>query len=121
MNSLAAKILMALAAIAVPALVVAGILGVTLIDTVSDAEADVDHALSASRRVTEIRVMIEKEHGLVARLPAELDLAKVDAYAQQIASTAKAIDGAITVLAENGRIVTADAVKQIRAARGEIA
>ena len=32
MNSLAAKILMALAAIAVPALVVAGILGVTLID-----------------------------------------------------------------------------------------
>ena len=96
MHSLAAKILMALAAIAVPALVVAGILGITLIDTVSDAESDVDHALSASRRVTEIRVMIEKEYGLVARLPAELDQDKVDAYVAQIATAAKTIDSAIT-------------------------
>ena len=121
MNSLAAKMLMALAAIAVPALAVAGILGLTLIDTVSDAEADFDHALSASRRITEIRVMIEKEHGLVARLPAELDLAKVDAYVEQIAATAKAIDAGIASLAANGRIVTADVVKQIRDARGEVA
>ena len=86
MNSLAAKILTALAAIAVPALVVAGILGLTLIDTVNDAESDFDHALSASRRITEIRVMIEKEYGLVARLPAELDQAKVDTYVEQIAT-----------------------------------
>jgi methyl-accepting chemotaxis protein len=121
MNSLAAKILMALAVIAVPALLVAGILGLTLIDTVSDAESDFDHALSASRRVTEIRVMIEKEYGLVARLPAELDQAKVDTYVEQIATTSKAIDDAIAALAANGRIVTPDAVKQIRAARGEIA
>jgi methyl-accepting chemotaxis protein len=121
MNSLAAKILTALAAIAVPALVVAGILGLTLIDTVNDAESDFDHALSASRRITEIRVMIEKEYGLVARLPAELDQAKVDAYVEQIATSAKTIDGAIAALAGNGRIVTADAVKQIRQARAEIA
>ena len=121
MHSLAAKILMALAAIAVPALVVAGILGTTLIDTVSDAESDFDHALSASRRVTEIRVMIEKEYGLVARLPAELDQDKVDAYVAQIATAAKTIDSAITALAGNGRIVTADAANQIRAARGEVA
>jgi methyl-accepting chemotaxis protein len=121
MNSLAAKMLMALAAIAVPALAVAGILGLTLIDTVNDAEADFDHALSASRRVTEIRVMIEKEHGLVARLPAELDLTKVDAYVEQIATTAKAIDGAIASLAGTGRIVTADVVKRIRDSRGEVA
>ena len=121
MNSLAAKILMALAVIAVPALLVAGILGLTLIDTVSDAESDFDHALSASRRITEIRVMIEKEYGLAARLPAELDQAKVDTYVAQIATTAKTIDGAIAALAANGRIVTPDAVKQIRAARGEVA
>src|SRR5687767_12503878 len=99
MNSLAAKILTALAAIAVPALVVAGILGLTLIDTVNDAESDFNHALSASRRITEIRVMIEKEYGLVARLPAELDQAKVDTYVEQIATSAKTIDAAIAALA----------------------
>ena len=51
----------------------------------SDAEADVDNALSASRRIMEMRVMIEKKYGLVARLPAELDQAKVDAFVAQIA------------------------------------
>jgi hypothetical protein len=50
MSSLAAKILTALAAIAVPALTVAGLLGLTLINTVSEAESDFDHVLSASRR-----------------------------------------------------------------------
>jgi methyl-accepting chemotaxis protein len=121
MSSLAAKILTALAAMAVPALAVAGLLGLALINTVSEAESDFDHALSASRRVTEIRVMIEKEYGLVARLPAELDQAKVDTYVGQIATTAKTIDDAIASLAGNGRIVTPDAAKEIRASRGEIA
>jgi methyl-accepting chemotaxis protein len=121
MSSLAAKILTALAAIAVPALAVAGILGLTLINMVSEAESDFDRALSASRRVTETRVMIEKEYGLVARLPAELDQSKVDTYVGQIATAAKTIDGAITSLAGNGRIVTAEAVTEIRASRGEIA
>ena len=82
MNSLAGKTLMALAAIAVPALAVAGVLGLTLINTVSEAESDVNHALSASRSIAEIRVMIEKEYGLVARLPAELDQAKVDVFVE---------------------------------------
>jgi methyl-accepting chemotaxis protein len=121
MKSLAAKILIALALIAVPALAVAGILGMTLIITVSEVESDVNHALSASRRITEIRVMIEKEYGLVARLPAELDQAKVDTYVEQIATTAKTIDAAIAALAGNGRIVTADVVKQIRESRAEVA
>jgi len=65
--------------------------------------------------------MIEKEYGLVARLPAELDQAKVDTYVGQIATTAKTIDDAIASLAGNGRIVTPDAAKEIRASRGEIA
>jgi methyl-accepting chemotaxis protein len=121
MKSLAARTLMALAAIAVPALAVAAILGMTLIRTVSDVESDVNHALSASRSITEIRVMIEKEYGLVARLPAELDQAKVDGFVDQIKTTAKSIDGAIAALAANGRIVAPDVVTQIRESRTEVA
>jgi methyl-accepting chemotaxis protein len=121
MNSLAAKTLMALAAIAVPALAVAGVLGLALINTVSEAESDVNHALSASRSIAEIRVMIEKEYGLVARLPAELDQAKVGVFVEQIKSTAQKIDAAIGSLAGNGRIVGSEAVQQIRQARAETA
>ena len=30
-------------------------------------------------------VLIEKEHGLIVRLPAELDLGRIDGYAREIA------------------------------------
>jgi len=112
---------MALAAVAVPALAVAGFLGWTLISTVREVEADVEIALSTARRITEIRVMMEKEHGLVARLPAELDLAKVDTYAGQAAALAKNIEQAIGGLGGNQRIVTPDVLTQIRGVRGAIA
>jgi methyl-accepting chemotaxis protein len=121
MKSLAAKILMALAAVAIPALVVAGMLGMTLITTVSEVETDVEAALSTARRVSEIRVMMEKERGLVARMPAELDLAKVDQYANQVADLAKGIEQSIGQIAANQRLVTPEVAKQMRDVRGEIA
>src|SRR5215211_4277432 len=92
MTSLASRMLLALAAVAVPALVVAGFLGWTLISTVSEVESDVETALSTARRIADIRVNMEREQGLVARLPAELDQAKVEEYAAQIADLAKSID-----------------------------
>ncbi len=112
---------MAIGAVGVPALAVALLLGKTLINTVRDVEADVDVALSTSRRIAEIRVMIEKEYGLVARLPAELDQSRVDAYATQIATIHSKVEAAIMVLAGNARVVTPEMVKQIRDTRAEIA
>ena len=121
MHSLAAKTLIALGAVAIPALAVAGILGFTLITTVGEVESDVDVALSTARRITDIRVMIEKEYGLVARLPAELDLSKVDAYVAQIAAIDKKVEAEIEIMAARGRIVTPEQVKQIRDSRREAA
>ena len=73
-------------------------------------------ALSAARRVTEIRVMIEKENGLVARLPAELDQAKVDEYIGQIGEPLRRRSmKRSSCWPRNGRIVTPEALKQIRA------
>jgi methyl-accepting chemotaxis protein len=113
LSSLSGKILIALA--------VAGFLGYTLVTTVSDVESDFDHVFSTSGRIAEIRVMIEKEHGLVVRLPAELDQARVNAFAEQIAATTKSIDAQITALAGDNRIVPEDVVKQIRAIRAHLA
>ena len=121
MRSLGAKMLMAVGAIAVPALAVAITLGITLINTVRDVEADVDAALSTARRIAEIRVMIEKEHSLVARLPSELDQGRIDAYASEISAIHDKVEVAITSLAANTRGVTPDIVKQIREIRAEIA
>ena len=70
-QSLSFKTLLALAAAALPALAVAAMLGFTLVTTVGEAESDFDNATSAGRRLTDIRVLIEKEHGLVARMPAD--------------------------------------------------
>jgi methyl-accepting chemotaxis protein len=120
MKSLAGKTLMALAAVAIPALAVAGFLGWTLISTVSEVETDVDSVVSAARRISLIRVMMETERGLVARLPAELDGAKVDEAAAQITALAKKIDDAIADLAANQRIVAPEMVTQIRGTRTEV-
>src|SRR5690348_7995001 len=121
MKGLGAKILLALSTIAVPALAVAGILANTLLTTVSEAETDVENVLWTSRLISEIRVMIEKERGLVARLPGELHQDKVNAFVDEIFSTAKSIDGSITLLASNRRIVSEDAIEKIRAVRGQLA
>ena len=103
MNRIATKILMALAAVAVPALAVAGVLGWMLITTVQEVGSDVEAALSTQQRIGQIRVLMEKESGLVFRLPAELDQAKIAEYASRLAELAKMIDGEIEALAANRR------------------
>jgi hypothetical protein len=80
-QSLAFKTMLALAAAALPALAVAAILGSTLITALGDAEADFNRATLAARRINDIRVLIEKESGLIARIPAELDLRRLHQYA----------------------------------------
>jgi methyl-accepting chemotaxis protein len=119
-HSLATRALIALFAVALPALLVAGLLASTLIATMSNVEADIEKALSAARRITDIRVMIEKEYGLVARLPGELELTKIDRYAAQIAEIDKLVDETLTELATNRRIVEPETVTQIRDLRRTI-
>lgn len=121
MKSLAAKTLMALAAACLPALIVAGLLGAMLITVVGKAESDVNTALATSLQIGDIRVLMEREHGLVARLPAELDLERVDRYAAQIAEIDKKVDAMIAALGANERIVAPDTVQTLRATRAEIA
>lgn len=120
MKSLGIKALLALAAIAIPAVVVTAILGMTFVRTVKVVEADVDLAMSTARQIAEIRVMIEKEQGLVTRLPAELDQTKVDAYAAQIAGIDNKVGEAIARLAANSRVVTPAVVENILQTRREI-
>jgi methyl-accepting chemotaxis protein len=120
MKSLGIKALLALAAIAIPAVVVTAILGMTFVRTVKVVEADVDLAMSTARQIAEIRVMIGKEHGLVTRLPAELDQSKVDAYAAQIAQINNRVGEAIARLAANSRVVTPAVVENMLQTRREI-
>src|SRR5262245_32628270 len=121
MKSLAAKILTALAAACLPALMVAGILGFTLISTVSQVESDFEKALSAVLHTGDIRTMMEKEYGLVARLPAELDQSKVDAFAAQISELDRKLDQAIDGLAGNTRIAAPETISQLRIIRLDLA
>ena len=120
MQSIGAKTLLALAAAALPALAVAAILGITLVTAVYNAETEFDGATSAARRLTEIRVLIEKEHGLIVRLPAELDLRRIEAYAQQIAGVGQELESNITALAAIDGIVAPDALAEIRATHQEM-
>jgi diguanylate cyclase (GGDEF)-like protein len=119
MRGLPFKTLLALGAAALPALLIAAILGTTLMTAVKDAETDFDNATSVSRGLTEIKVLIEKERGLIARIPAELELPRIDRYAKEIAAIDKQLDAEIATLAASGRIVSADVVQEIRAIRTE--
>ena len=116
-RGLAGKGLLALAAAVLPALVVASILTVTLVTTVTQSEKDFQRSTLAAQRLTEIRVHIEREHGLIARIPAELDLKRVEQYVQDAADAGRTIDVAINDLASDERIVSPDLVKEIRTTR----
>jgi methyl-accepting chemotaxis protein len=119
MNRIATKILMALAAVAVPALAVAGVLGWMLITTVQEVGSDLEEALSTQRRVAQIRVLMEKESGLVFRLPSELDQAKIGEHAGRLGDLAKELDGEIEALAANRRVVTPEMMKSIAGNRAQ--
>jgi diguanylate cyclase (GGDEF)-like protein len=113
------KSLLAIGAAVLPVLAIAGILGTTLITAVRDAEADFDGAISVSRGLTEIKVLVERERGLVARIPAELELPRIDRYARDIAVIDQQLDAEVATLAASGRIVSPDVVQEIRAVRAE--
>jgi diguanylate cyclase (GGDEF)-like protein len=120
LQSLATKMLVALVAATLPAVVVATILGITLVAVVSDAETDFNHANSASIELREMLVLIEKEHGLIVRLPAEIDLAKIDGYAREITDIGQEFEVEIEKLVAIEGIVTPDTVSEIRATRQQM-
>jgi diguanylate cyclase (GGDEF)-like protein len=115
MHGLPFKTLLALGAAVLPALAVAAILGITLMTAVQDAEYDFDNAMSVSRELAEINVLLEKQRGLVARIPAELDLARVDLHARELEAAEHQLDLEVDELAAFDRIVSADVVREIRA------
>jgi diguanylate cyclase (GGDEF)-like protein len=119
-RGLAGKGLLALAAAVLPALVVASILTVTLVTTVTQAEKDFERSTLAAQRLTEIRVHIERELGLIARIPAELDLKRVEQYVQEATEAGREIDTAIDGLASDNRVVSRDLLKEIRATREDM-
>jgi diguanylate cyclase (GGDEF)-like protein len=120
LQSLAAKTFMALAAASVPAIAVAVILGLTLVKEVSESEADFNHANSAAIELSKMLVLIEKEHGLIVRLPAELDLGRMDGYAREIAEIEQKFEVEIGELADVEGIVSPSVVKEIRAVRQQM-
>ncbi len=115
--SLATKTLVALSAAVLPALAVAVVLGYVLITSVGEAKLEFERADLASRRLTEIRVLFEKEHGLIARLPAELDLKMVDRYERQLDIVDRSIAIEIAGLARGGEIVSRHTLDELRNTR----
>jgi methyl-accepting chemotaxis protein len=120
MKSLAARALFAIAAAALPALLAAGLLGAMLVVVVRQVEADVDVATATARTVNEIRVLLEKERGLIARLPGELDLGKVDGYAREVSSIDTTVDTLVASLEASRRVVSPDVIAQIREIRRNV-
>jgi diguanylate cyclase (GGDEF)-like protein len=121
LHGLSAKTMLALAAAALPALLVATILGFTLVTAVTQAERDFESSTAAARRLTDIRVLLERERGLVSRIPAELDLKNVARYASEAQEARQRLDVAIASLAANARTVAPDVVSEIRAVRQKMA
>jgi diguanylate cyclase (GGDEF)-like protein len=120
LQGLAAKTFMALAAASLPAIVVAMILGFTLVTEVSEAEADFNRANSVTIELSEMLALIEKEHGLIVRLPAELDLGRMDGYAREIAGIEQKFETEIKQLATVEGIVSPAVVREIRATRQQM-
>jgi diguanylate cyclase (GGDEF)-like protein len=116
-QSLAFKTMLALAAAALPALAVAAILGWTLVTAVGEAETDFDKATSAGRQLADIRMLIEKESGLIARTPAELDRRKQNQYASEIADIGRRIDATIAELISHEGILSPAVSQEIRLTR----
>ena len=117
LRGLSAKGVLALAATALPTFVVAAILGASLVGTVTHAQKDFERSSAASQHLTDIRVLLEREHGFVARIPAELDLERVDRYAEEAVAAGRKLEAAVAALAQDERIVAAGIVSEIAATR----
>ena len=91
-RSLVTKFWIVLAAATIPGLFVAVILGITLTTVVRHAEHDFESARTTAEHLAHIRLALEKEYSLVVRLPAELDLSRIEETAQKLASVGTQID-----------------------------
>jgi hypothetical protein len=100
-----------------PAIAVAMILGFTLVTEVSESEVDFNRANSVA---SEMLVLIEKEQGLIVRLPAELDLGRIDGYTREIPGIEQKFEANIKDLAMIEGIVSPAVVKEIRATRQQM-
>jgi diguanylate cyclase (GGDEF)-like protein len=120
LKGLESKALIALAFAALPALVVALFLGTTLITAVVQAEREFDNADWVDDRLTQIRILVAEERGLIARLPAELDLDRVKRFAEQVTAIRQRIDATIAELASDSKIVSAETSGEVRSIRQEI-
>src|SRR5690349_19044152 len=116
-RGLAFKGLLALAAAALPALLTAFLLTAMLVTTVTESERDVEHAIGTAELLTNIRVEIEREHSFVTRIPTQLDLVRVQQLAKNASDAGDWVDAAISELAVNARIVSPDAVRELRSLR----
>jgi methyl-accepting chemotaxis protein len=112
-----AKALLALTAIGLPALCVAAFLGLTLISSVKNAEGDVAEAISTARIVGELRTLVERQYGLIARLPAELDQARISQYAEQSRKLDQQIKTLLQQVREHRRVVSDEVIRQIEEVR----
>jgi diguanylate cyclase (GGDEF)-like protein/PAS domain S-box-containing protein len=119
-RSLTFKTLFALAAAALPALVVATVFGMTLIMVVGEAKRDFVKGTTIARRIADIRVLVEQEHARVSRIPAERDIGRVRQHAYEIANLGYMIDAELATLASDERFVSADAIRQIFAVRRDM-
>ncbi len=117
LQGLGTKTLIALLAAALPAFVIATVLGATLVTTVDQAQADFEKATSAARRLTTARVLVEKEQAFIGRLPSELDLVRVNHFAQEIASVGQGIEAELASLASDKRILSVETLGEIRTIR----
>jgi methyl-accepting chemotaxis protein len=120
MGSLASRTFLAIAAAAIPALALAIYLAFTLVRLVDLASADVEKPVVALRHLADLRTHIEKEHGLIARLPGELDQTRVSGYVETIATIRGEIDREIGVLASDERLVSPQSIEDVRATRRNI-
>ncbi len=114
---IAAKVSVALAAIAVPALLSTGLLGYTLITVTTEVEAGLKSSLTAAQRLGGLQAQVEKQYGLVARVPGELDLAKVDQFSSQIKALDEQIQAAVRTLAGNRGIVPVELEREFAQTR----
>jgi len=114
---IAGKALMALAAVAIPALIATSLLGYMLVSMTEQAGGDLNVALNASKGIGEIRTLSEKQYGLVARMPAELEPENINSYSSQIKDADGRIQEILSVLASGKNILTPEAEKSLLKAR----
>ncbi len=120
MSSLASRTFLAIAAAAFPALALAIFLAFTLVRLVDLASANVEKAVVALRHLADLRTYIAREHGLIARLPGELEQTRVNGYVEVIATVRGEIDRKIGILAGDERLVSPQSVQDVRAARRRV-